>query len=98
MRQSDITSQLIRLVGKGAQFRGLQQPGLDAIIRRERRIMIVMRTGGGKSLFIMIPAMCCRGGVTIVMIPVNSLRADLKGRCDRGGIACAEWKGERPAH
>ena len=98
MRQIDILSQFRRLVGPQAQFRGLQQDGLDAIIRRQRRILIVMRTGGGKSLFFMIPAMGAPGGVTIVIVPIISLRADLKSRCDRAGIACAEWNGERPAH
>ena len=90
IRQTDLSSQLTRLVGKGAEFQGLQRSGLEAIIRRDRRVLIVMRTGGGKSLFFMLPAACSRDGVTIVVIPINSLRADLKGRCDKVGVTYAE--------
>jgi superfamily II DNA helicase RecQ len=57
-----------------------------------------MRTGGGKSLFFMLPAASTRTGVTIVIIPLNSLREDLKDRCDKVGISCAEWDGQRPPH
>jgi len=51
------------------------------------RVLIVMRTGGGKSLFFMIPAMCSRDGITIVIIPLNSLRDDLQRRCIKAGIS-----------
>jgi len=57
-----------------------------------------MRTGGGKSLLFMLPAASSRDGVTVVIVPLCSLREDLKDRCDGAGISCAEWNGERPPH
>jgi len=57
-----------------------------------------MRTGGGKSLFFMIPALCSRDGVTIVVVPLNSLREDLQQRCTKAGISCIEWNGKRPSY
>ena len=77
IRKTDIEEQLRRIAGDGARFRGLQRQGLEAIIERSLRVLIVMRTAGGKSLFFMIPALCSRDGVTIVIIPLNSLREDL---------------------
>jgi len=62
------------------------------------RVLIVMRTGGGKSLFFMIPAMCSRDGITIVIIPLNSLRDDLQRRCIKAGISCTVWDGTRPSY
>ena len=98
MRQTDLQKQLIKIVGEGAEFRGLQKAGMEAIIARVARVLIIMRTGGGKSLFFMLPASSSRDGVTVVIVPLNSLREDLKGRCDRVGISCAEWDGKRPSY
>ena len=95
IRQIDIDAQLKRIVGDTAEFRGLQRPGLTAIIERQLRVLIVMRTGGGKSLFFMLPAAGSQDGVTVVVVPLNALRTDLKQRCDRIGIASAEWEGGR---
>ncbi|KAK5109836.1 hypothetical protein LTR85_002041 [Meristemomyces frigidus] len=93
----DIDAQLKRIVGVAAEFRGLQRPALTAIIERQMRVLIVMRTGGGKSLLFMLPAAGSQDGVTVVVVPLNALRADLKQRCDRVGIACAAWEGgKRP--
>ena len=49
-----------------------------------------MRTGGGKSIFFILLAASIRTRVTIVIIPLNSLREDLKDRCDKVGISYAE--------
>ena len=95
IRRIDIDAQLKRIVGDTAEFRGLQRPGLTAIIERQLRVLIVMRTGGGKSLFFMLPAAGSQDGVTVVVVPLNALRTDLKQRCDRIGIASAEWEGGR---
>ena len=98
LRKTDLKRQLKRLVGPEAEFRGLQRAGLEAIMQRQLRVLIIMRTGGGKSIFFMLPAASTRTGVTMVIIPLNSLREDLKDRCDKAGISCAEWDGQRPPH
>ena len=98
IRKTDIDEQLRRIAGDGARFRGLQRQGLEAIMERSPRVLIVMRTGGGKSLFFMIPVLCSRDGVTIVIVPLNSLREDLQQRCTKAGIRCVEWNGKRPSY
>lgn len=62
------------------------------------RVTIVMRTGGGKSLFFMIPAAGSTDGVTVVVVPVVSLRQDLVDRCEKVGISVAVWDGRRPPY
>ncbi|KAK4233031.1 P-loop containing nucleoside triphosphate hydrolase protein, partial [Achaetomium macrosporum] len=46
----------------------------------------------------MLPAACAAGagGLTIVVVPLVSLRGDIKDRCDALGIECVEWSGRRP--
>lgn len=56
VRATDRQKMLQRIAGLGAQFRGIQGAGLEAITNRAARVMIIMRTGGGKSLFFMVPA------------------------------------------
>lgn len=36
-------------------------------------IVVVMGTGGGKSLGFMLPAVSCPGGVIVVVVPLVSL-------------------------
>jgi superfamily II DNA helicase RecQ len=47
-------------------------------------------------MLFMLPARCSAGGLTVVVVPLVSLRSDIKGRCDELGIECVEWSGGRP--
>ncbi|KAK4095671.1 P-loop containing nucleoside triphosphate hydrolase protein, partial [Parathielavia hyrcaniae] len=98
MRQVDIGAELRRMLGPEARFRGVQEAALRAIMRQESPIVVVMGTGGGKSMLFMLPAACAAGagGLTVVVVPLVSLRGDIKDRCDALGIECVEWSGRRP--
>jgi len=98
IRESNPEQQLRKLLGKKAIFRGVQKDGLAAIMAKVPRVLVIMRTGGGKSLFFMIPALCSKEGVTIVVVPLSSLREDLQQRCTKVGISCTAWKGTRPSY
>lgn len=39
----------------------------------KRRVLVIMRTGGGKSLVFMLPARGSLRGTTIVVVPTKSL-------------------------
>ncbi|KAL8300987.1 hypothetical protein RB593_003818 [Gaeumannomyces tritici] len=96
MRHVDLDAQLRRLLGEGAGFRGVQRPALEAIMRQASPVVVVMGTGGGKSMLFMLPASCANGGLTVVVVPLVSLRGDVKDRCDELGIECVEWNAGRP--
>ena len=99
MRSVDIDAQLKRVTQREeAEFRGVQREGLQAIVGGIPRVTIVMRTGGGKSLFFMIPAAGSKDGITIVVVPVVSLRQDLVDRCEKVGLSVAAWDGSRPPY
>ena len=82
------------------QFRGVQGAAIEAIQRGVSRVVVVMPTGGGKSILFILPAWVGqRGGLTVVVVPLISLRIDLHRRCEAAGISCVEWESHRyPDH
>ena len=44
----------------------------------------------------MLPAAASPRGVTVVLVPLVSLRDNMLDRCYRAGIQCAEWNPEQP--
>ena len=99
---TDIHTALRQLIGPEARFRGIQQEAIAAIQAGVSPIVAVMGTGGGKSLLFMLPALCAASAssellhVTVVIVPMISLRADLAHRCHAVGLICMEW--ERQPH
>jgi superfamily II DNA helicase RecQ len=52
--------------------------------------MIIIRIGGGKSLFFMVLAASSREGVSIMVVLLTSLREDLRDRYSKVGIRYTE--------
>jgi superfamily II DNA helicase RecQ len=50
------------MFGAGTQFRGLQKPALEVIMKHESPILVVMGTGVGKSMLFQIPAKSVSSG------------------------------------
>ncbi|KAM6513757.1 hypothetical protein FALCPG4_014975 [Fusarium falciforme] len=94
-RRINIDRELTRLYGEQATFRGVQREALEAIMMNKSPIVVVMGTGGGKSLGFMLPAASCPGGVTVVVVPLVSLQGDLMERCRKMKIPCAEWRSDQ---
>ena len=99
----NIYQPLERIVGVGGEFRGIQEPVIKAIIRGESPIVSVIGTGAGKSLLFILPAICSAinssqstPGLTIVVIPIISLRQDIQRRCQAVKLLYAEWDYRRP--
>ena len=51
-----------------------------------------MPTGSGKSVLFMLPAFVQVSGVTIVVVPLKALRADIVVRYCEVNIRCAVWE------
>lgn len=93
----DIRGQLRQMMGEDAEFRGIQEPVIKAIMNGLTPIVQVTGTGGGKSLSFMLPAYCSGVGVTVVIVPLVALRDDLLQRCEELQIDVRVWEGERSA-
>ena len=66
-------------------FRAPQLPAIKAILSR-RDALIVLPTGGGKSICFQVPALCLER-LTVVVSPLISLMADQVQALERRGIA-----------
>jgi len=87
---------LKELMGEEAQFRGLQEKAIHAIMTGQSPIVSVMATSEGKSMLFMLPAYCMGGGTTVVIVPLCSLQDDLERRCREACIECVQWDSRRP--
>ncbi|KAF2741606.1 hypothetical protein M011DRAFT_373874, partial [Sporormia fimetaria CBS 119925] len=54
--------------------------------------VVVLPTGGGKSLLFTVPACLDSAGVTVVVVPYRALIEDLVRRIQKCGIDCIEWE------
>jgi superfamily II DNA helicase RecQ len=92
LRKMDTAAQLQQMMGKAAEFRGVQREAIDAIVARKSHVVAVMLTGAGKSMLFMLLAWAEQGGTTVVVVLLIALRGDMMRRCRKLGILCAEWE------
>ena len=85
LRLVNVQERLEVLVGKGSQFRSVQEPAIRAIMQQKSLIVVVIGTGAGKSILFILPASCSTG-VTIIIVPLVLLREDLTRRYEEAGI------------
>jgi superfamily II DNA helicase RecQ len=86
----DTAAQVQRMMGKAAEFRGVQKEAIDAIVDGKSPVVAVMPTRAGKSLLFMLPAWAEQGGTTVVVVPLIALRGDIVRQCRKLGILCAK--------
>ena len=57
--------------------------------------MVIIGTGARKSMLFILPASYSTG-ITVVVIPLISLRGNLMDCCDKAGIECVKWDSCKP--
>lgn len=70
-----------------------QAEALKAFLER-KDALVVLPTGGGKSLCYQLPALMCRPSVSLVVSPLISLCKDQIDSCRQLGIPAASWNGQ----
>jgi hypothetical protein len=74
-------------------FRSVEQEqALHAVLEKQTPLIVVLPTGGGKSLLFTLPACVEETGMTVVVVPYRALIEDLVGRIRDAGVDCMEWK------
>ena len=81
MRAANLRQWLKNMMSPSSEFRGRQKEALWAIVSGQSLDVVVMPTGGGKSLLFMLPAWVPEAGMTIVVVPLIALQDDLMRRC-----------------
>lgn len=92
LRRMDAVAELQWMMRKKVTMRSVQGEAMHAIQQGESPIVVVMPTGAGKSVLFMLPAFVQVGGVSIVVVPLKALRADMVVRCREVNIRCAVWE------
>ncbi|EOA84448.1 uncharacterized protein SETTUDRAFT_57081, partial [Exserohilum turcica Et28A] len=74
-------------------FRSIEQEqALYAVLDKQTPLVVVLPTGGGKSLLFTLPACIEESGVTVVVVPYRALIEDLVVQVSSYGVDCIEWK------
>jgi superfamily II DNA helicase RecQ len=63
-----------------------------AVLDGQTPLVVVLPTGGEKSLLFTVPAFLEAGGVTVVVVPYRALIKNLVQRIQDCGVDCIEWK------
>lgn len=75
---------------KRAAFKSPQQAqALQVILEGKKDVLTILPTGGGKSLLFFLPTLMESGTMTVVIVPLIAVTDDLRDRCVRSKISCA---------
>jgi superfamily II DNA helicase RecQ len=93
-RGEDVSRAMQRILKKqDVGFRSVEQElDAQAVLDKQTPLVVVLPTGGGKSLLFMVAAFVETGGMTVVVVLYRALRANLVGRMKASGIDCIEWQ------
>jgi superfamily II DNA helicase RecQ len=94
MREEEVRRAMQQVLGQEeVGFRSVQQEqAMYAVLDGQTPLVVVLPTGGGKSLLFTVPAFLEAGGVTVVVVPYRALIEDLVQRIQNCGVDCIEWK------
>jgi superfamily II DNA helicase RecQ len=67
-----------------------QEPALYAVLDNQTPLIIVLPTGGGKSLLFTLPAIIKKKGVIVIVIPYQALIKDLVSQIQEYRVDCIE--------
>ncbi|KAF1922141.1 uncharacterized protein M421DRAFT_45207, partial [Didymella exigua CBS 183.55] len=93
-RKDKIRTALQQVLGtQEVGFRSVEQEqAMHAVLDGQNPLVIVLPTGGGKSLLFTVPAVVEQTGVTVVVVPYQALINNLVERIQSSGVECIEWK------
>jgi hypothetical protein len=93
-RQMAVTRAIKQVLGtEVVRFRSTEQEqAMHAVLDNRTPQVVVLPTGGGKSLLFTVPGSIDNTGVTVVVVPYRALTKDLVARIQGCRINCIEWK------
>ena len=72
-----------------AQFKSEEQAeAVRLAMKRSGDILVILPTGGGKSVIFMAPAWIEKGLTTVVIVPFVALIEEMEKRCKELGLSC----------
>ena len=81
------------LKNPNARFKSNEQAmAVRCIVKREKDCLVILPTGGGKSLVFQLPVYMEKTLTTVVVIPFVALIEEMLERCQGLELNCQEWK------
>ena len=74
----------------------MQEAAINAIMMGYSPVVMIARTGTGKTMAIMLPASSISGGTTIMIVPLCALQDNLQERCEKAQISSMIWSSQQP--
>lgn len=71
-----------------------QAKSVQLTLKREHDLLVILPTGGGKSLVFQLPVFMERKMVTVVIIPFVALLEEMKEKCEKLGLDAQIWTDE----
>lgn len=102
-RQSHTSQQLLSAAQDMLQLPSLkwksqsQKRAVRAVMDKQPQLIVVLPTGGGKSMLFMLPAFLNSDRVTVLILALIALRVDLMRRFGQAGITYSCWPSMNPA-
>ena len=94
---STIQKALTLLYGPSAKFKSItQEAALQAVLARDRDLLCILPTGGGKSLLFELPAIVERDSTTVVILPLIALLIQFGRQFPRKATAFVWTRGSMP--
>jgi superfamily II DNA helicase RecQ len=96
MESATVLLGLQRMYGdSNMRFKSTKQAeAVKLALKREKDILAVIPTGGGKSLIFQLPAFLEMDLTTVVIVPFVALVEEMDERCKDLGLSCQVWKGQ----
>jgi superfamily II DNA or RNA helicase len=77
---------------ENARFKSPEQAkAVQQVIDRKSDLLVILPTGGGKTLLYLMPATMEQGKTTVVILPLIAVLQDLRNRCIKAKISVAGW-------
>lgn len=76
-----------------ARFKSEEQmEAVKLALKREKDVLTILPTGGGKSLIFQLPAWIEKDLTTVVIVPFVAIVEEMKDRCIDMGLSCYIWR------
>lgn len=94
MKTGDLDEALRAALGSSAAFRPGQREAIEAVVGKRARVLVVQRTGWGKSLVYFLATRLLRdagAGPSLLVSPLISLMRDQMLAGQKFGVRCVTW-------
>ena len=78
-----------------SRFKSIQQAeATRETLKRDSDLLVILPTGGGKTLVYLLPIFIERDMTTVVVVPFVALVDQVEEQCQKAGLSCQVWEKE----